>query len=61
MKSIRSDVGDTWFVSMESEADAIATMLSIQKQQITFLVTPSALSFATMMHIEHIWWVRYVS
>jgi hypothetical protein len=36
VKSIRSDVGDTWFVTMESEADAVATMLAIRNQVITF-------------------------
>ncbi|CAM9723948.1 unnamed protein product [Ectocarpus sp. 4 AP-2014] len=30
IKSIRSDVGDTWFVTMESEDDALTTILSLR-------------------------------
>jgi hypothetical protein len=40
VRSIRSDVGDTWFVTMESEADAVATMLAIRNQAITFQGAP---------------------
>ena len=40
VKSIRSDVGDTWFVTMESEADAVSTMLAIRNQHITFNGAP---------------------
>jgi hypothetical protein len=36
VKSIHSEVGDNWFVSFESEADAIATMKDIQASKITF-------------------------
>ena len=36
--SIRSDVGDTWFICFESEDDAVATMMAINKKQITFEV-----------------------
>ncbi|CAN0199111.1 unnamed protein product, partial [Ectocarpus sp. 13 AM-2016] len=30
IKSIRSDVGDTWFVTMESEDDALTTILALR-------------------------------
>ncbi|CAN0501416.1 unnamed protein product, partial [Ectocarpus sp. 8 AP-2014] len=30
IKSIRSDVGDTWFVTMESEDDALNTILALR-------------------------------
>lgn len=35
------DVGNTWFVVMQSEADAVSTMLRIQKKEITYEASPS--------------------
>jgi len=35
VKKLRPDVGATWFVSFASEAEAVATMLRIQKKEIT--------------------------
>ena len=40
--NVRSDIGDTWFVTMESEEDALATVLDIRTQKIQFQVPPHA-------------------